>query len=612
MKKIRIVLVALLVVLPLLAMLSACGECTHANLTDEKVITPATCTADGKGTHVCADCQEVIEFVIPATGHTEVVDAGVDYTCTADGLSEGKHCSTCSAVLVAQQVLPAAHRPTEWIVTKAASCEIDGYRVKNCTACEERVASEAITKIGHLESDWEITKAAACEATGTKRTTCLNCQEVMQTATIPATGHDESSWQITKAATCEATGSKHTICNTCKVEMNTASIPATGHSESGWEITLNATCEASGSKHTICNTCKVEMNTASIDPLGHNMAWNTTLEPTCTATGLKQYKCTRCSEITEEQAINAKGHLYTSNVVDPTCVLDGYTKHSCTRCTYFYSDNTVPKTGHSYTSVVTNPTCTVAGYTTHTCNTCGNTVKDTPTQPLGHSYSEVIEPATCKASGQKYNQCFVCQYKDTASVVTIPATGHSLSTNTYTTDMGSGTERKETIIECVHGDYYYVRKVEFYYSNSTEHRLGANEGYSYGMSVDHDDLLAKNTEKQELATNFTVNTTFVTQHDTFPTTAVAHLCITAKGHIDKALGFVGGLDDKTEAFNNSLGYYDGENGSGTYKCKGDFKSSNLKDKHVYFVFTNQNQFAAYRVKSVSATAVFDYGEPASN
>ena len=42
-----------------------------------------------------------------ALGHTEVIDPAVASTCTETGLTEGKHCSVCDSVLVAQKVVSA-------------------------------------------------------------------------------------------------------------------------------------------------------------------------------------------------------------------------------------------------------------------------------------------------------------------------------------------------------------------------------------------------------------------------------------------------------------------------------------------------------------------------
>ena len=68
-----------------------------------KVTTAATCTKEGVKTYTCSKCSHSYTESIPVAGHTPVVDAAVAPTCLASGLTEGKHCSVCNTVLVAQE-----------------------------------------------------------------------------------------------------------------------------------------------------------------------------------------------------------------------------------------------------------------------------------------------------------------------------------------------------------------------------------------------------------------------------------------------------------------------------------------------------------------------------
>lgn len=59
----------------------------------------------GDYSSITADAEFTARYT--AIPHTEVVDKAVEPTCTETGLTEGKHCSVCSAVLMEQEVVPA-------------------------------------------------------------------------------------------------------------------------------------------------------------------------------------------------------------------------------------------------------------------------------------------------------------------------------------------------------------------------------------------------------------------------------------------------------------------------------------------------------------------------
>ena len=239
---------------------------THTHSYIEEITKQPTCTEEGKKTFTC-DCGDTYTEIIPAKGHTEVIDKAVPATCTTDGKTEGSHCSVCGEVIKAQTVIKATgHKYDDGKITKQPTCTETGVKTYTCSECGA-TKTETIKANGHTEV---IDKAvpATCTTDGkTEGSHCSVCGEVIKAQTvIKATGHNFGSWSTTKAATCTESGTQTRKCASCG-KTETKTIPATGHKSSGWIIDKTASIGVKGSKHKECTVCKKVLETAEIPAL---------------------------------------------------------------------------------------------------------------------------------------------------------------------------------------------------------------------------------------------------------------------------------------------------------------------------------------------------------
>ena len=336
--------------------------------------------ADCLNAQICTVCNTELA---PAKGHTEVIDEAKSPTCTEIGLTEGKHCSDCGEILVAQTELnkiahtyddnydescnvcgfirdaECAHIDLTILPAKDATCTESGLTEgKVCSKCQEiLVAQETVPALGHTAGD---------EATCTDDQICTTCGKVLASAL----GHNPGEWIITMSAGCETDGERLQQCQNCRAIVGHETIPALGHTAGD-----EADCENA----QICTVCKVELAPAK----GHTEVIDAYNAPNCTATGLTEGKhCSVCNKIlVKRETIPALGHT------EKDAVVENRKESSCTAEGY-------------YDSVIY-------------CAVCDEEIKRETKKIEMLPHSEVILPAieaTCTMSGATEGKyCSVCQ-----------------------------------------------------------------------------------------------------------------------------------------------------------------------------------------------------------
>ena len=316
MKTKSIVLLTMLLVL--VAALTSCflfGEVEHTWV-------EATCTSP----RTCSFCGETEG---EALGHTEEVISGTPATCTTVGYTDGKICTVCNEVTVAQEEIPALGHTEEVIPGKAATCTEKGLTEgKKCSVCEEiLLAQEEVPEHGHTE---EVVpgKAATCTEKGlTDGKKCSVCDETLVAQEeIPMAAHTEEVVPG-KAATCTETGltdgKKCSVCGATLLAQE--EIPMAAHTEEvvpGKAATCTATGLTDGKKCSVCGATLLAQETT--EALEHDYKGVVTTAPTCTEEGIETFTCANCSDSYTE-AVAASGHSY-DNESDYVCNNCGFDK----------------------------------------------------------------------------------------------------------------------------------------------------------------------------------------------------------------------------------------------------------------------------------------------
>ncbi len=131
-------------------------------------------------------------------------------------------------------------------------CTTAGTKKYTCECGSEY--TETIPATGHTDGEWELTKEATCNENGEKIKKCTVCEEITITEIIHATGHALSEWSVKTAPTCIKQGIEHSFCSVCNYEA-TRSLSASGHAFGNWITEKEATVLAEGLSVRVCSVC---------------------------------------------------------------------------------------------------------------------------------------------------------------------------------------------------------------------------------------------------------------------------------------------------------------------------------------------------------------------
>ena len=224
-------------------------NCEHAT-TEWIVDKNATCSEAGSRHKECVSCKTNLETAtIATTAHTEELVAGKAASCTEDGLTTGKKCSVCQAVILKQEKIDALnHSESDWIIDKNAEVGVDGSKHKECTRCSAPLQTEVIPALEEA---------------------CVHAQTEWVTAIYPS---------------CKQTGERQEICCSCGAQINTIKLGMVGHIEKivlGTAATCTESGRTDGQECAVCGTTIVSQ--IILPPLGHSFS-----EKTCTTCGISE------------------------------------------------------------------------------------------------------------------------------------------------------------------------------------------------------------------------------------------------------------------------------------------------------------------------------------
>jgi len=387
---------------------------------------------------VCATCGEEYGDL---AAHTEVIIPAKEATCAETGLTEGKKCSVCDTIIVAQTVVPKKAHTEEIIPAVESTCTKTGLTEgKKCSVCGEILVAQQTTDMAaHTMGDWITDSEPTCSAEGTKHRDCEVCG-YSEPGTIPATGvHVFTVDPQPKAGSQTFHDYKCATCDLRGAYVN--GVPTIGMAEECYKTSTIEKIDGNNSYHKetcVCGNTRDNVAHTLIDVEGTYVA------PTCTAKGSQGKECTECGyTFTKELPEDANAHAYGEWIDEApaTCIATGTKGHyTCSLCNKNFNENkveiddlTIGIDADAHTKLNktdANPaTCTDEGNIEYwTCEGCGKiysdanaeteiTAEETVIGKIAHNWISATDstdgfthktPADCDSKAVYYMNCSAC------------------------------------------------------------------------------------------------------------------------------------------------------------------------------------------------------------